>query len=206
MTIPDGYIIFVGGHPFFLIEMLRPKEDVPGNYIEGRAWYWKLVALDGTTVSYGYVKDHCTCKSSAKRAAKSWLKRNGGYFRQREMMNKTSLNEQEIQAVEAEVKMMLHASRDAMRNRGEDTRKYRFDCRDGYYGEAFGMMRLLATLNFGRLDQATNTPETRENLKWWFSELEKQVLEEENFGGSGVCKHCREKYHKDDATMQEKAS
>jgi len=201
MTIPDGYVIFVQGHPFFLIEMLRPKEDVPGDYLTGKAWYWKVVARDGTEIGYGYVKNRRSCKSGAKRAAERWLKNND---RRRIIVDKLELDKQQIQAIEAEVKMMLHASRDTMRNRGADTTKYRFDCRCGFYGEAFGILRGLAALGFGRLDQANNRPEGRENLKWWMSELEDQVLKEENYEGTGVCEHCRKRYGKDDATMAER--
>lgn len=202
MTIPDGYVIFVEGYLFFLIEMLRPKEDVPGNYIEGKAWHWSLWSQNGAKISWGYVKNRGTCKSSAKRAARSWLKRNERKLAlKRQVVKKIELTEQHIQAIEAEVKMMLHASRDAMRNRGEDTLKYRFDCRDGYYGEAFGIMRTLAVLGYGRIDGAVNTPEDRTNLKWWFGELEREVLKEENFEGSRKCAHCMERYGKDDSTV-----
>lgn len=83
--------------------------------------------------------------------------------------------------VEREVKMMLHAHRDCLRNKGVDTTKVRFDCRDGYYGEAFGIMRGLNLMGFGyfgssNLD-ATNPHENggggvgntqpEHNLKWW---------------------------------------
>jgi len=195
MTIPDGYVISVRGHFFFLIEMLRPKEDVPGDYLNGKVWYWKLVARDGTEVSYGYVKHRRNCKGGARRAASRWLLSND---RRRIIGDKLELDKQQIQAIEDEVKTLLHASRDAMRNRGEDTTRLAFRANEGFYGEAFGVLRCLATLGFGTLTHAVNTPETRENLKWWFGELMREVLEEENFRGSGCCEHCRKRYGKDD--------
>jgi len=202
MTIPDGYVIFVQGHPFFLIEMLRPKEDVPGDYLEGKAWYWKVVALNGEEISYGSCKHRRSCKGSAKRAAARWLKVTESYYYHGQRVGpKLKLNEQHIQAVEAEVKMILHAHRDCLRNQGKNSWKIPFDCRDGYYGEAFGVFRALAALGIGNLTQAVNHPEEKSNLMWWFAQLKDQVLKEENFGGSGECKHCRERYGKDDATV-----
>jgi hypothetical protein len=116
-------------------------------------------------------------------------------------VDRRELSSQEIDAIENEVKVMLHCHRDCLRNRGVDTTRIAFDAREGYYGEAFGIMRALAVLGYGRIDQAVNTPETRRNLKWWFAELERAVLDQENFGGSGICFHCRKRYGKDDATV-----
>lgn len=106
--------------------------------------------------------------------------------------------------IEEEVKMMLHAHRDGMRSRGEDSMKQRFDCREGFYGEAFGIMRCLAVLGHGRINQAVNTPENKANLRWWLGELERQVLKEENYPGaggddSGRCDYCLEHWGKDAA-------
>ena len=71
-------------------------------------------------------------------------------------------------AIADEVKMMLHAHRDCLRNLGVDTKTIRFDCRDGYYGEAFGVMRALSVLGYGRFG-AVNLPEEYSNLRWWFA-------------------------------------
>lgn len=106
-----------------------------------------------------------------------------------------SLTEEQYARVEGEIKSLLHAHRDCLRNRGEDTSDIQFDARDGYYGEAFGVMRGLRLLGFGDWGPA-NVPG---NLKSWFSDLCDQVLEEENFGGSNECDHCLEKWGKDGA-------
>lgn len=100
-----------------------------------------------------------------------------------------------IGALAAEIKMMLHAHRDCLRNKGVDTAKVSFDCRDGYYGEAFGIMRALQTLGYGRFG-AVNIPGT---LNHWLDELKDQVLAEENFGGSNQCDRCLADYGKDGA-------
>lgn len=110
----------------------------------------------------------------------------------------------QVQAIEAEVKMLLHASRDGMRTRGDNTQSTRFNCNDGFYGEAFGIMRGLALLGHGNLGRAVNTPENKANLKWWFDQLERQVLQEENYPGaggddSGRCDFCLERWGKDAA-------
>jgi len=111
------------------------------------------------------------------------------------------LSQKRIEAVETEVKMLLHASRDCMRNKGVDTTNTTFKVDDGYYGEAFGVMRGLAVLGYGYFGSSNLTdPEYMFcNLKWWFAELEAKVLQEENFGGSNECNHCVTKYGKDGA-------
>ena len=114
--------------------------------------------------------------------------------------------------------MMLHASRDAMRNRGEDTLKWRFVATDGQYGEAFGIMRCLAVLGYGyygssnlhalredsRDHKVNNVTQEIQNLKWWFCQIEQSVIEAEGFNGDHRCEHCLDRYKKDDAVLIEK--
>jgi hypothetical protein len=102
-----------------------------------------------------------------------------------------------------EVKTMLHAHRDCLRNRGQDTKKIAFDCRDGYYGEAFGVMRGLQVLGYGKfesdnLDGLHYGFEQREqNLKWWFRQIEDEVLNEEGYhNGTHFCPCCKARYGK----------
>jgi hypothetical protein len=105
-------------------------------------------------------------------------------------------------AVETQIKSLLHASRDCLRNRGYDTTKTTFSVNDGYYGEAFGIMRCLELLNYGYFGP-DNLPDSEEspkkNLKWWFHCLTREVLKEENFDRSNKCDHCLEKWGKDGA-------
>lgn len=110
--------------------------------------------------------------------------------------------------VEGEVKALLHTSRDTMRIRGEyDTKSVRFSCRDGYYGEAFGIMRGLNILGYGYFG-SSNLPGTsdqekgtqdHQNLKWWFAELENEVLKEEGYGTDNICEYCYDRYGHDTA-------
>jgi hypothetical protein len=101
-------------------------------------------------------------------------------------------------AVEAEIKMMLHAHRDCLRNKLEDTTKITFDCRDGYYGEAFGILRGLAVLGYGYTHGPVNIQgEGHRNFKWWLSQLEDEVLKEEGFGGDNRCEYCFQQHGKD---------
>lgn len=115
------------------------------------------------------------------------------------------LNSEQEKAIETEVKMMLHAHRDCLRNQGVDTTKIPFDCRDGFFGETFGIMRTLHVLGYGEYG-ADNVPHKvypKWNLKWWFSQLEEEVLyREENYKGSNECDHCFEKYRKDAVRKQ----
>lgn len=111
------------------------------------------------------------------------------------------LKSREIKEIVEEIKMLLHAHRDALRNQGHDTAIMTFDCRDGYYGEAFGVMRTLVILGYGYFgssnldavsENRSNFP--YHNLKWWFGELEKEILQEEGFGGDNICLRCLTKY------------
>lgn len=80
-----------------------------------------------------------------------------------------------------EVILMLLASRDCYKNQGREVKT--FDCTDGYYGEAFGMMRALVNLGVIAPDGkkfyfgTDNFPEEISNAKWWFGELRKKALE-----------------------------
>lgn len=114
--------------------------------------------------------------------------------------------------VEHNVKGLLHAHRDCLRNQGRDTREVTFDVMDGYYGEAFGVMRGLQILGYGKFassnldgtqDSSTkyhDNVQPEHNLKWWFGKLEKQVLAEEGYGGDNKCQHCKKRYGKDAAS------
>lgn len=110
-----------------------------------------------------------------------------------------TLKPDEREAVVNEVKLLLHAARDCARTICSiDTTQTRFDVTDGYYGEAFGILRGLSLLGYGSFGPV-NTPEEESNFSWWMARLEDEVLAEENFGGSNECNHCLEKYRKDGA-------
>jgi len=117
--------------------------------------------------------------------------------------------------IEGEVKALLHCHRDTLRNKKVDTTKVTFDCRDGYYGEAFGIMRGLVLLGYGYFgsnnlnafedchnnwDMKQKVSQDIHNVTWWFDQLEDEVLEEENYKKSGVCEYCYGRYKKDDST------
>jgi len=103
--------------------------------------------------------------------------------------------------VEEEVKSLLHASRDCLRNQSRPS-EIRFDVNDGYYGEAFGIMHGLAILGFGAIDTPVNISHIEYenwNLRFWFEELCSDVLREEHFNGSNECDYCVEHFGKDGA-------
>lgn len=99
------------------------------------------------------------------------------------------------------VKVMLHASRDCMRNQGRDTTKQTWNVNDGYYGEAFGILRGLELLGYGYLGDCIRPDPNIKiwNLKWWFRQLEDEVLKEEHFDGNNQCDFCLTRYGKDGA-------
>ena len=110
-----------------------------------------------------------------------------------------------------EVKMMLHASRDCMRNQGQNASKLTFSCKDAYYAETFGIMRGLALVKHGylgscNLDAVKEGKSTQPecNLRWWLQKIEEEVLEEEGYKADGRCPYCLNKYGKDTKSVQEK--
>jgi hypothetical protein len=99
------------------------------------------------------------------------------------------LNAKTLALFEQEVKGLLHASRDCMRNQGLDTKAIQFSVFDTYYCEAYGMFRTLRLIN--------GNPNI---INQHFARLQREVLEEENFGGSGKCEYCKTRWGKDDAS------
>jgi hypothetical protein len=126
------------------------------------------------------------------------------------------LSGKQKERVVTEVKLMLTAHRDCLWNKWnackEEERQSRqlsdptrvsMECADGYYGEAFGVMRGLLVLGYGYFgpsnldavqDGRSITPE--HNLKWWFENLVQEVLHEEGFppGAAEVCLKRLEEY------------
>ena len=113
-------------------------------------------------------------------------------------MTLQTLTLKQIDAIENEVKMLLHASRDCYRNQDRDVTKFQFDTNDAYYSECYGILRALRILGYGKFG-SVNILEETSNLSWWFGQLKDEVLREENFGGNGQCDHCLKMYGKDDA-------
>jgi hypothetical protein len=98
------------------------------------------------------------------------------------------LTEKQSQEFVRLVKMLLHAGRDCMRNRDEDTRNFRFNVNNGYYGEVYGMFRTLRVLGYSSLNDL-------DALK---HKLEEEVLVEEGFrSGTHQCDFCVEHFGKD---------
>lgn len=140
-----------------------------------------------------------------------------------------------IRMVEEEVVLLLHAHRDALRNRFihryrewqqgrlnkndiRDPRKMTIDINDAYYGDAFGILRCLARMGYGyfgpvnlsaREDGATlssgNYADPRQNFAWWLENLIYLVLEQEHYNGDGTCSYCMGRWGKDDSVLSEKA-
>jgi hypothetical protein len=112
-----------------------------------------------------------------------------------------------------EVTMLLHASRDGMRNKKLDTTKISFHIANdgGYSAEAFGVMRGLVLMGYGYfgsvnmngLEERNGGVQQESNFKWWFAQLEQAVLQEEGFySKTHRCEHCINKYRKDDTRVK----
>lgn len=99
-------------------------------------------------------------------------------------------------AIIFEIKLMIAAHRDCLWTRftglnaldSPDPTKDDIVANEGYYGEAFGIVRALVVLGYGyfgsdNLDavQEGKSYYPEHNLKWWFSTLQKELLEEEGF-------------------------
>jgi hypothetical protein len=99
-------------------------------------------------------------------------------------------------AIRNEVKLMVAAHRDSLWNRWEtcatpqavDPTKFTVACNEGYYGEAFGVIRALVVLGYGYFgpdnldavkDNRSDIPE--HNLKWFFQQIVQEYLDEEGF-------------------------
>lgn len=95
-----------------------------------------------------------------------------------------------------EIKLMLAAHRENLWNRWEtcahpqavDPTAVSIVCNEGFYGEAFGVLRSLVVLGYGyfgsdNLDavQEGRSDVPEHNLKWFFSRIQKEYLEEEGF-------------------------
>jgi hypothetical protein len=99
-------------------------------------------------------------------------------------------------AIANEVKLMMAAHRDALWTRwtqcshpqAVDPTKVQSVCNEGYYGEAFGIVRGMVALRYGYFgsDNLDAVEEDRSevpehNLKWWFSRIVREYLDEEGF-------------------------
>jgi len=122
------------------------------------------------------------------------------------------MDDQLMKKIRDEIKMLLHASRDCMRNQKRDTSKISFLCKDSYYSETFGVIRGLALAGHGYLGSSnldaviegkSDQPEC--NLRWWLGKIEEEeVLEEEGFRSDGRCEYCLKKYGIDTKTVQDR--
>jgi hypothetical protein len=99
-------------------------------------------------------------------------------------------------AIINQIKLMLAAHRNYVWNRWSnyddanpiDPVIHSVICNEGYYGEAFGIMRGLREVGYGYFgttdksaveEDKSYTPE--HNLRWWFHTLQREYLVEEGF-------------------------
>lgn len=118
-------------------------------------------------------------------------------------------------AISNEVKLMFAAHRDCLWTRWQecshsqavDPAKCQSVCNEGYYGEAFGVIRGLVALDYGYFGSDTQdaVQECRSeipnhNLKWWFNRLCREYLDEEGFFDQSCtaekCKELLDKYRR----------
>lgn len=105
-------------------------------------------------------------------------------------MKRREMPEKLIDDTKNLVVLMLLSSRDCYVNQKIEV--HRFDVNEGYYAEAFGILRGLKLCGYGYFG-ASNTPREISNLKWWFGELEDEaLLEEENLGLQNAIKKYKE--------------
>jgi len=103
--------------------------------------------------------------------------------------------------LEVEIKRILHAQRDCMRNRQENTTVYKWCCSTQhacgtYYAETFGILRALQVMEMGTISKSIHHSD---DLSTWREGLMDEVLKEENFGGSNECDYCLTTWGKDGA-------
>lgn len=119
-------------------------------------------------------------------------------------------------SIEKEIKILLHASRDALRSRYRVNKSnhnplcVRFSANCGYYSEAHGIMHCLQVLGYGKLASINldgiqeGFDQKEQNLSWWFYKLSDEVLKEEGFDSDHRCGHCLKRYGEDDKSLIEK--
>jgi len=90
--------------------------------------------------------------------------------------------------VETQVKSLLTSSRKYMKYPPD---KITYDVNHGDYAEAFGVMRGLSIMGYGDINFAVNTPEDQSNLRWWFNQMEREVLSETGYVDSRADKVCQ---------------
>jgi hypothetical protein len=116
------------------------------------------------------------------------------------------LSKKHKEKIAIEVKMMIAAHRDCLWSRWDtcahpqavDPTVWQCVVNEGYYGEAFGVMRALVALGYGYFgpDHTDAVMDGRSvvsehNLKWWFNQLLKEYLDEEGFfDKSGSAEKC----------------
>lgn len=83
---------------------------------------------------------------------------------------KKKLNKEIINRIECEAILMLLCCIELEEGRGH----YMWNANNPYYCEAFGIFRGLTALGYTFFG-AVNTPETKENAKWWFSECQTEA-------------------------------
>lgn len=103
--------------------------------------------------------------------------------------------------LEEEIKRILHAQRDCMRNLHEDTTQHKWCCSPQhacgtYDAETFGILRALQVMGLGQISKSTHHSD---DLSTWREGLMEEVLKEENFGGSNECDFCLKTWGKDGA-------
>lgn len=112
------------------------------------------------------------------------------------MKNFKKLSDKQKKSIGHEVKLMLAAHRDSLWKdwvtcatpQTVDPNQWELVVNEGFYGEAFGIMRGLIALGFGYFGRSnldaiqegrSDIPE--HNLKWWFHRIVQEYLDEEGF-------------------------
>jgi len=129
-----------------------------------------------------------------------------------------------ITIVEDEVRRLLHSSRDMMRRHlssASDSDKSKIDPRrvaflknEPNFREAHGIMRAMVRLGYcyfgsqekgairdGATRMGGKKPHAKQNARWWFFQLQKQVLREEGCKTNNACAYCMAKYGRDNTTL-----
>jgi hypothetical protein len=118
-----------------------------------------------------------------------------------------------MSSVRNEIKRLLHAERDRLRTVGKNTLRTTFDIMGPYYSEAIGILKCLQIQGYGEFDAVNlcatdyacrlrdRASQPEQNFAWFKSQLTKEVLEEEGFGGDHRCEHCLKKYGVDDRVL-----
>ncbi len=151
----------------------------------------------------GYIRDWAVVdsKPAVKKAPILYRKTKAAAIEAATAVMDSELSPEKEKEVRDFVKRMLHSARDTMRNRDQEG-PHCGGPNNLDWANAYGVLQGIALLGF--MDMNCSVGQHRPAVQDLLHELEKEVLAEENYGGSGHCPYCLNRWGKDDQSVTAK--